>query len=360
MIPFGLARIRAMTEKDAMDNKNRKLILAGGILGGITTLGLTGFFVYGHYYPNTPDAYVHAYTVTVAPYVAGYIKNIHIQPNQFVKKGELIYEIVPDSFQVIVDQKASKLEASKKNLKSMHQELQKAKDDLKSKKASRWIVGLNQKRYAFLLDKDVVSLEKEQELQASTIEADADVTRATAEIRRISQKLLEQKSLIEANSSELGTAKINFNYAKYFAPFDGFISNKFTIRTGQYVKPGQALFQIVDNSQWWVDANYKESQIHRIRPGMKASIKLDMYPGKKFEGTVINISSGSGAYYSLLPPQNATGNWVKVPQRFPVRIKIEQSTKHPLRAGSTAHSTVNTVQTVKDPSSNQKANPQSL
>ncbi len=360
MIPFGLARIRAMTEKDAMDNKNRKLILAGGILGGITTLGLTGFFVYGHYYPNTPDAYVHAYTVTVAPYVAGYIKNIHVQPNQFIKKGELIYEIVPDSFQVIVDQKTSELEASKKNLNSMHQELQKAKDDLKSKKASRWIVGLNQKRYAFLLDKDVVSLEKEQELQASTIEANADVTRATAEIRRISQKLLEQKSLIEANSSELGTAKINFNYAKYYAPFDGFISNKFTIRTGQYVKPGQALFQIVDNSQWWVDANYKESQIHRIRPGMKAAIKLDMYPGKEFEGTVINISSGSGAYYSLLPPQNATGNWVKVSQRFPVRIKIEQSSKHPLRAGSTAHSTVNTVQVVKSPNSKEDANSPSL
>lgn len=346
-----------MTEQDAMDNKNRKLILTGGILGGITTLGLTGFFVYGHYFPNTPDAYVHAYTVTVAPYVAGYIKNIHIQPNQFVKKGELIYEIVPDSFQAIVDQKASKLEASKKNLNSMRQELQKAKDDLKSKQASRWLVGLNQKRYAFLLEKDVVSLEKEQALQASIIESDADVTRATAEIRRISQKMLEQQSLINANSSDLETAKINFNYSKYYAPFDGFISNKFTIRSGQYVKPGQALFQIVDNSQWWVDANYKESQIHRIRPGMKASIKLDMYPGKKFEGTVINISSGSGAYYSLLPPQNATGNWVKVPQRFPVRIKINQSLKHPLRAGSTAYSTINTMKKVPNISSKQKDAP---
>lgn len=337
-----------MTEPDAMDKKNRKLFLAGGILGGITTIGLTGFFVYGHYYPNTPDAYVHAYTVTVAPYVAGYIKDIYVQPNEFVKKGELIYEIVPDSFQVIVDQKTSKLEASKNYLKSMNQELQKAKDDLKSKKASRWLVGLNQKRYAFLLEKDVVSLEKEQELQASTIEADADVTRATSEIRRISKKLLEQKSIIQANSSELDSAKINYNYAKYYAPFDGFISNKFTIRTGQYVKPGQALFQIVDNSQWWVDANYKESQIHRIRPGMKASISLDMYPGQKFEGKVINISSGSGAYYSLLPPQNATGNWVKVPQRFPVRIQLKQSSQHPLRAGSTAHSTVNTFQVVQD------------
>ena len=337
--------------------KKKKTILITSCSSGVVALGISAYFVHGYYYPKTPDAYVHAYTVTVAPYVAGYIKNIHIQPNQFVKKGELIYEIVPDSFQVIVDQKASKLEASKKNLNSVLQELQKAKDDLKSKKASRWLVGLNQKRYAFLLEKDVVSLEKEQALQASIIESDADVTRATAEIRRISQKMLEQQSLINANSSDLETAKINFNYSKYYAPFDGFISNKFTIRSGQYVKPGQALFQIVDNSQWWVDANYKESQIHRIRPGMKASIKLDMYPGKKFEGTVINISSGSGAYYSLLPPQNATGNWVKVPQRFPVRIKINQSLKHPLRAGSTAYSTINTMKKVPNISPKQKDAP---
>ncbi len=87
---------------------------------------------------------------------------------------------------------------------------------------------------------------------------------------------------------------------------------------------------------------------------MKASIKLDMYPGKKFEETVINISSGSGAYYSLLPPQNATGNWVKVPQRFRVRIKIKQSSNHPLRVESIVNSTINTMQVVKSNSSMQK------
>ena len=146
-------------ELNKNSSKKRTILIASCSSGGLA-LGISAFFFYSHYYPNTPDAYVHAYTVTVAPYVAGYIKNIYIQPNQFVKKGELIYEIVPDSFQVIVDQKTSKLEASKKNLKSMHQELQKAKDDLESKKASRWLVGLNQKRYAFLLEKDVLRMSR--------------------------------------------------------------------------------------------------------------------------------------------------------------------------------------------------------
>lgn len=114
MIPFGLDRIRAMTKKDAMDNKNRKLILAGGILGGITTLGLTGFFVYVHYYLNTPDAYVHAYTVTVAPYVAGYIKNIHIQPNQFVKKENLFTRLFLTLFRLLLTKKQASLKPAKK------------------------------------------------------------------------------------------------------------------------------------------------------------------------------------------------------------------------------------------------------
>ena len=86
-----------------------------------------------------------------------------------------------------------------------------------------------------------------------------------------------------------------------------------------------------------------ESQIGRIRRGMPANITLDMYPGVKFHGNVITISQGSGAYYSLLPPQNATGNWVKVPQRFPVQIKLQQNSQHPLRAGSTARAEVNTL-----------------
>ena len=125
---------------------------------------------------------------------------------------------------------------------------------------------------------------------------------------------------------------------------DAYVSNNFSIRTGQYVKPGQALFKLIDNSKWWVDANFRESQIHRIRMGMPANISLDMYPNKTFKGNVINISRGSGAYESLLPPENATGNWVKVPQRFPVRILLKQNDQHPLRAGATAHARVNTVQ----------------
>jgi len=331
-----------MAKANPLEHKNNKLIKVGGLLGGAAVAGLSIFFVYGHYFPNTPDAYVHAYTVTVAPYVAGYIKTIHVQPNQYVKEGDLIYEIDPQPLQLVVDTKKNQLDASQSRLASMEQELSKARDELKNNEAARWIVNLNQKRYAYLLTKQVVALEKEQELQASALEADAQVARAQAEITRMEKRIEEQQARIKAHRSELGSATTNLNYTRYYAPMDSYISNSFSIRTGQYVKPGQALFQLVDNGQWWVDANFKEDQIRRIRPGMKARIKLDMYPGHHFSGNVINISAGSGAYYSLLPPQNATGNWVKVPQRFPVRIQLEQNNDRPLRAGATAYATVNT------------------
>ena len=197
------------------DHKNRKLLVVGAVLGGGSALALGGFFTYSHFWPNTPDAYVHAYTITVAPYVAGYINQIKVEPNQYVKSGQLIYEIEPEPLQLLVDTKANQLKASKSHLASMRQGLRKARQELENNEAARWIVALNRKRYSFLLERQVVALEKEQELEASTIEADAQVGRAQAEIARIEQRINEQEARIKAHASELGTAKTNLNYTRY-------------------------------------------------------------------------------------------------------------------------------------------------
>ncbi len=319
-----------------------KLIAAGAV--GVVTAGLAGYFTYNHYLPSTNDAYVHAYTVTVSPYVEGYIKSIHAEPNAFVKKGQLIYEIVPLPFQLSVAQQQHQLEAAIAQKAGLEDQLLKARQALKDQQASQWIIDLNQQRYAYLQQQQVVALEKEQEFEAAKLEARAEVKSAGLEISRLEKRIREQEATIRALRAAVGNAKVNLNYTRYYAPMDAFVSNNFSIRVGQYVKPGQAMFKLVDNTKWWVDANYLESQIHRIRDGMPAQIHLDMYPGVTFKGTVINISQGSGAYYSLLPPQNATGNWVKVPQRFPVRIRLEQNDRHPLRAGATAHARVNTLE----------------
>lgn len=316
------------------------------IIGGTVVVlgaGLTGYFVRNHYYPGTNDAYVHAYTITISPYVEGYIKNVHASPNEFVKKGQLIYEITPLPFELKVAQQEHLLTAAIAKKASLKQALLQSKQRLKDQQASQWIIDLNEKRYAYLQQEQVVALAKAQEFQASKLEALAKTKAATIDISQIEKDILQQQAIIDALRAEIGQAKVNLGYTRYYAPIDAYVSNNFSIRTGQYVKPGQALFKLIDNSKWWVDANFKESQIHRIRMGMPANISLDMYPNKSFKGNVINISRGSGAYESLLPPENATGNWVKVPQRFPVRILMEQNDQYPLRAGATAHARVNTV-----------------
>ena len=318
-----------------------RLIVAGSI--GAAAIGLSAYFVRNHYFPSTNDAYVHAYTVTVSPYVEGYIKHIHIEPNQYVKKGQVLYEIVPLPFQLNVSERKHQLDAAIARVAALNDELLQARQALKDQRAKLWITNLNQQRYAYLQRQQVVALEQEQELEAAKLEARARVNAAELEISRVQKRINEQKATIRALKAAKGNAEVDLNYTRYRAPMDAFVSNNFSIREGQYVKPGQTMFKLVDNRKWWVDANYLESQIHRIRDGMQAKIKLDMYPGVTFQGRVINISQGSGAYESLLPPQNATGNWVKVPQRFPVRIRLEQNPNHPLRAGATALATVNTL-----------------
>lgn len=322
---------------------NKRIVLITASAAAALGAGLAIYFTRNHYYPNTHDAYVHAYTISVSPYVEGYIKSIHVEPNAFVRKGELLYEITPLPFQLNVAEQQHRLEAARAQKAALEKEILKARQALKDQEASQWLIDLNQQRYAFLQRKQVVALEQEQELEAAKIEAQAKARGAELEISRLQQQLRHEDATIRALQSTVGKAKVDLQYTRYYAPVNAYVSNNFSIRVGQYVKPGQAMFSLVDNSKWWVDANYLESQIHRIRPGMQAQIKLDMYPGVTFAGKVINISQGSGAYFSLLPPQNASGNWVKVPQRFPVRIHLEQNSRHPLRAGASAQATVNTL-----------------
>jgi membrane fusion protein (multidrug efflux system) len=129
------------------------------------------------------------------------------------------------------------------------------------------------------------------------------------------------------------------------APANGWVSNA-TLRPGTVVQAGTPAFAVIEDGQWWVDANFKETDLARIKPGQKATIRLDMYPGTTLDGVVESISAGSGATFSVLPPENATGNWVKVTQRFPVRIKITSSPApdKPLRMGASATVTIDTTE----------------
>jgi membrane fusion protein, multidrug efflux system len=153
----------------------------------------------------------------------------------------------------------------------------------------------------------------------------------------------DQNAAVRAALGQLTQAKINLSYATVTAPADGWVAN-IGSRPGQVVGAGQALFSLVEDGEWWVDGNFKETDLLRIRPGQPVTVAIDMYPGTNVRGKIASIGAGSGAAFSLLAPQNATGNWVKVTQRFPVRIELDpvKSSAMQLRVGASVTATVDT------------------
>jgi len=139
---------------------------------------------------------------------------------------------------------------------------------------------------------------------------------------------------VEQRKEELDLAKLNLSYAVIVAPCDGYVSKK-NVQLGQLVSVGQNLFALVDESEIWVMANFKETQIEKMKVGQKVKIEVDAYPGKEFEGTIESLSAATGSKFALLPPDNATGNFVKVVQRIPVKVILDknQNKYFPLRAG---------------------------
>jgi membrane fusion protein, multidrug efflux system len=152
-----------------------------------------------------------------------------------------------------------------------------------------------------------------------------------------------RKANVEAAQAAVDQARTALDAATIKSPVDGIVGN-ITIRPGSVVRAGTPLFPIVDNAKWWVDANFKETDLTRIHPGQKATVTVDMYPGQEFSGTVEAVSPVSTTAFSLLPPQNASGNWIKLTQRFPVRISLTLNADDPpMRVGASASVTVDTT-----------------
>ena len=149
-------------------------------------------------------------------------------------------------------------------------------------------------------------------------------------------KVTTAEATVTAAQAEVSAAELDLARTHVTSPVDGTVAN-FTLRPGNAVTPAVPLFVVISNQDYWIDANFKETELKDIQPGQKVEIHSDVYPDHVFHGTVQSLSGGSGAAFSLLPPQNATGNWVKVTQRVPVRIHVDDpDPQHPLRIGTTA------------------------
>jgi membrane fusion protein (multidrug efflux system) len=173
--------------------------------------------------------------------------------------------------------------------------------------------------------------------QLATAEAAVKAAEAgVAQARSAAGRGGDENAAVHAATTAVKQAELDLARTHVVAPTDGVIAN-LTLQPGSTVAPGVPLFVVISDKEYWVDANFKETELKEIRPGQAVTIKSDVYPDHLFHGTVQSLSGGSGTAFSLLPAQNATGNWVKVTQRVPVRIKVEDpDPQHPLRIGTTA------------------------
>ena len=323
----------------------------GRILSGALILVsvLLGYFIYKLYYanPRTDDAYVHANTAALAAHVSGQIVQLPITDNQHVKKNDLLFVVDPRPYKLALDTATTKLKLTEIEIKTLQDTINSAAAQLTERK----IDAANAKQYLgrivplrdhdFVTDNDVV--EARNKLKA----AEAGVVSASSELRKAQDALGilgDVNQRLRAAQQAIEDAQLNSDYCFVRAPFDGYVTN-LNISEGQYANVGQPVLTLVDDRNWYVLAYFREDLLDRIRPGMPAEVSLLSYPGKRFQGEVQGIGWGlfqrNGATVGGLPNVEETLNWVRLNQRFPVRILLTgRDSAHPFRMGQTAVVTI--------------------
>ncbi len=315
----------------------------------IAILLVGGYFYWQHqkFYPSTDDAYVQAHIVNIAPRIDGKIEAVYVQDHQHVKQGQPLFDIDPTPYKIALAKAQAAFGTAVLQYKAGNMAIKSAEYQVAEDNAQLVDTQSETRRMLVLVKKHYAS-ESQGDLAVKNLHvAEASLKAAKSELAEAIQKRGPdgpQNPHLREAAAAVAQAKLNLQYTHVVAPASGYIAN-LDLRIGDVVTTYQQLFALIEDKSWWAEANYKETQLQRIEPGQTASIEIDMYPGQIFKGKVVSISDGSGTSFSLLPPENASGNWVKVTQRFPVKVLItERKDQYPLRLGASCTVTINTTQ----------------
>jgi len=330
-------------------------------------IGAVILYVYLQYkktHITTDDAFVDGRIHVIASKVPGTVKTLYINDNQFVKKNDPILEIDPVDYHVKVKEAQAGFQAERERLSELQDRvntakrqqaeviasLEAARANVELQKANLELAKVNLERSESLLRKEAIARQQYDNAKTAYDVAAAQVKAAQDMFKQLEASVETQKALIKQAESSLRTqqaqiqqreatlrgTELNLGYTKICAPTDGYITKR-TVEIGNQIQASQPLMAVVPLAQEdiWITANYKETQLEKVKPGQRVEIKVDTYPGKTFNGRVNSVMAGTGAVFSLFPPENATGNFVKVVQRIPVKIILEsgEDPKHLLRIG---------------------------
>ena len=339
--------------KPHMSRAREIAIVIGALaLAGLVAVGLYQLWTYERLHPSTDDAYLHAHYVWISPQIDGQVTKLYVEPNQFVKAGDPLFEIDPRPYRHQLTKAENQLllvrhdaQADEARVESARARLSEQEAELKTaeKYAEEFRKMVKAGAAAELDTIHYINAVVEAKGRVADAKAALEVAilnRGDADVRQ---------ARITSAEADLAIAKLNMEWTTVRAPADGYVT-QFSLRVGDVVKPQEQLFPFIESANWWVQANFKETDVNLIEPGMRAVVTVDIYGDKTFEGRVESLSRGAAASFSLLPPQNTTGNWVKVTQRIPVRIRmLEQDPKYPFRLGASVTAAVDT-ESAKGPS----------
>ena len=318
----------------------KKVFIGIGIIG-VIILGIAIYYDHARKYPSTDDAYVNANLINVAPKVGGFIKNIHVVKNQLVQKGDLLFGLDPVDYDFSADQSAQNVAYAKQQVEIFKQNITIAETNVAKAQSAYDFSDKMAKRYTELFKQQAGTEQDMQKYINDATQAQQQLDQAKLSLQQANAQYKGTIAQFNVNKVALNSAKTQTSYTQVRAGVTGFVTD-LNLANGQLVQAGQNVFGLVDDKSWWIDANFKETQLDRIKVGQSVKAKLDMYD-HVYDGVVESISRASGNTFSILPAQNATGNWVKVTQRFAVVIKIKDDPQFPLRVGASVNITVDTT-----------------
>ncbi len=349
----------AVAGSDARAGLFRRWLLRLMLLAALVAAAFYGWrwWSVDRFVESTDDAYVAADSVTVAPRVAGYLQAVPVRDNQVVRAGDVLARIDDRDFRAALAQAAAEVAEGRASLLAVdaqateqRQSIVQAQADVDGDEAKLRFAATERDRAATLSTSGVGSREAQQRTGAAFDEDEADLRHALAAlaVARAKIQTLEAEGAyatgaIAKAQADVDRARINLDDTVLRAPVDGVVGDR-SARAGNYVQPGLGLLTVVPMGQGlYVTANFKETQLGRMRPGQAVAVTVDAFPDHPFRGVIDGFSPGTGAQFALLPPENATGNFTKIVQRVPVRVRLEpDEALRLLRAGLSVEASVDT------------------